>query len=108
MNYSTWIIILSTANAITIFSGFPTGTKKVIILVTTACLLFIGFILRAVEKKKRERIEYKKQLVEASFDTTMDQVATAVAKDVHTQVEEEIEEITHHENIQHHDQETIS
>lgn len=107
MNYSTWIIILSGANAITIFSGLPTGTKKIIILITTALLLFIGFVLRAIEKKKRERIEHKKQLIESSLDTTIDQVATEVAKDVHARVSEELDEITHHEANKHHDQETI-
>ena len=93
---------------VTVFSGLPTGTKKVIIVLTTALLVFIGFVLRAIEKKKQERIEQKKQLVEQNLDGALDQVASAVAHDIHTKVEAEINEITHHETIKHHDQETLS
>ena len=108
MKYSTWIIVLSIANLVTIFSGFPTGTKKGIIVAVTLILIFIGLILRAIEKKQEARIKQKKQVLEQNYDQSLDQVAKAIAEDIHEQVEEEIEEITHQETITHHDQEIIS
>ena len=108
MKYSTWIIVVSIVNVITLFSGFPTGTKKGIVVVTSLILIFIGLILRAVEKKQAERIKQKKQALEQAYDHSLDQVAEAIAEDIHEQVEEEIEELTHQEPITHHDQETIS
>ncbi|MEI8223732.1 MAG: hypothetical protein WCG20_01270 [bacterium] len=108
MKYSTWIIVLSIVNIITIFSGFPTGTKRGIIVATTLIFIFIGLILRAIEKKQAARIKQKKQVIEQTYDHSLDQVAKAIAEDIHEQVEEEIKEITHQEAITHHDKETIS
>lgn len=108
MKYSTWIIVVSMVNVITLFSGFPTGTKKGIIVVTTLILIFIGLILRAVEKKQADRIKQKKQVIEQAYSHSLDQVAEALAEDIHEQVEEEIDEITHQEIITSHDQEINS
>lgn len=108
MKYSTWIIVVSIVNVITLFSGLPTSTKKGVIVVTALILIFIGLILRAIEKKQAERIKQKKQALEQTYDHSLDQVAEAIAEDIHEQVEEEIEELTHQEPITHHDQETIS
>lgn len=108
MNYSTWIIVLSVINSITIFSGFPTATKKGIIVATTLVLIVIGLILRAIEKKQAARIKQKKQVIEHAYEQSLDQVAHAIAEDIHDQVTEEIDEITHQEIITHHDQETLS
>lgn len=95
MNYSTWIIVLATINIITLFSGFPTGTKKGIIVATTLCLLFIGFIFRAIEQRQRRKILEKKQALTRAYNPIIEQVAREVAEDVQEQVEEEIDQINH-------------
>lgn len=97
MNYSTWIIGLSVINTITVFSGLPTGGKRLVIVITTLALLFIGFILRAVEKKKKDRMEYQKEVLKKTLDTNIDQVAEELAQNIHQRIEQEIDEITHHE-----------
>ncbi len=93
MNYGTWIISLAFINIITVFSGFPTGTKKLIFIVTTLALLAIGFMLRAIEKRRMSRILEKKQRIEELSREELDQVATRVASDLEEQIEGEIDEI---------------
>ncbi len=97
MNYSTWIILLASINVITIFSGFPMGTKKVLIIITTLCLLMVGFIFRAIEKRQRKRILEKKQAMTRAYDSGIDAVAKEVARDVHEQVVQEIDQLNHYD-----------
>jgi Flp pilus assembly protein TadB len=94
MNYGTWIISLAFINIITVFSGLPTGTKKLVFIVTTLALLAIGFMLRAIEKRRTSRILEKKQRIEELSREELDQVATRVANDLEEQIEGEIDEIT--------------
>jgi hypothetical protein len=108
MKYSTWIMALSTINIVTLFSGFPTGTKKIIIVLATAGIIFIGLILRAIEKKQQARIEQKKRAVVQTYPESLSAVAQAVAEDVHEQVIEDIAEIIHKETTSHYDKETIT
>ncbi len=96
MNYSTWIIVLSIVNVIAIYSGFPMGTKKAIIVVTTLGLLFIGFIFRAVEQRQRKKILERKQAIKNAYRPSIDQVAEEVAHDIHARVEDEIDQLSHH------------
>lgn len=95
MNYSNWIIGLGIINLVTIFSGFPTGSKKIIIIISTLILVFIGLVLRAIAKKKQARIKKEKQTIEETFEPIIDQVITEAVTDAELQVEEELAEITH-------------
>lgn len=72
------------------------GTKKVIIIVTTLGLLFIGFIFRAIEQRQRRKILERKQAIKYAYSPTIDQVAEEVAHDIHARVESEIDELSHH------------
>jgi hypothetical protein len=59
MKYSTWIIVLSIVNIITIFSGFPTGTKKGIIVATTLIFIFVGLTLMRNNHEQSNLVEEK-------------------------------------------------
>lgn len=94
MKYSTWIIFFSLVNCVSIFSGIPTGAKKAVIVVTTLGLLFVAIVLRAVEKKQREKLEKKKSEVKEIIQPqALDDVVEVIAEDVQEQVEEELEEM---------------
>ena len=108
MKYSTWIILLSILNVITVFSGLPTGAKKIIIVITTLAFLFLAFVLRAIEKKQQAKIDLRKREIEEVMSPEMDEVVEAVAEDVHDQVEEEIQELSQpHINTYHDDEPAI-
>lgn len=94
MNYGTWIISLALINVITAFSGFPTGIKKLVFIIITLILLGIGFMLRAIEKKRTARIQEKKQRIEELSRDELNEVAMVVAHDIQERVEDEIEAIT--------------
>lgn len=102
MNYSTWIIVLSLANVIAIYSGFPMGTKKAIIIATTLGLLFIGFIFRAIEQRQRKKLLEKKQAIKNAYSPSIDQVAREVAHDIHERVESEIDQLSHQDQSYNH------
>lgn len=101
MNYSTWIIVLSLANVVALYSGFPMGTKRAIVIVTTLGLLFIGFIFRAIEQRQRKKILEKKQAIKNAYSPTIDQVAKEVAHDIHERVEDEIDQLSHQDSSYH-------
>lgn len=94
MNYGTWIISLAIINVVTAFSGLPTGTKKAVFVLTSLVLLAIGLILRAIEKRRAERIREKKEQVEELSREEIGEIADSVAHDVHESVEEDIESMT--------------
>lgn len=102
MNYSTWIIVLSLANVIAIYSGFPMGTKKAIIIATTLGLLFIGFIFRAIEQRQRKRLLEKRQAIKNAYSPSIDQAARGVDHDIHDQVESEIDNLSNQDQHSHH------
>ncbi len=101
MNYGIWIIILAIINILTAFSGLPTGSKKLIIVLTTLILLGMGLMLNAIERRRRQKIEQRKQVVETMMKEEIEEVAKEIAHDVEGHVEEEIEHITHHEPHTH-------
>lgn len=76
MNYGNWIIAIGIINIFTIFSGLPTGTKKLVFVVTTLALILIGMIVRAIAKRKKQKVSLARiepepeELSEPVYDNT--------------------------------------
>ncbi len=93
MKYGTALIVLGLVNVITIFSGFPTGWKKVIIIVTTVCLILLGWMLRAIAKSKARKIQSKAAAIEAAAQEEMAQITEEITHDISHKVEQEIDQL---------------
>ena len=77
MNYGTSIIILAILDILVIFSGFPTGWKKFIILVVSLILILIGWVLHAIAKRRKARVHAAAQEIEsrAKINEVADEIA---------------------------------
>jgi flagellar biosynthesis/type III secretory pathway M-ring protein FliF/YscJ len=93
MKYGTVLIVIAMVNLITIFSGLPTGWKKVLIILTTLCLVAMGIMLRAVAKTRAERIRKQAEQVEKMSSQDLQEITQEIVNDVTEHVEEEIDRI---------------
>ncbi len=106
MNYGLSIIVLSILDILVMFSGLPTGWKKVFILVFSLFLLLAGWMIRTVEQRKKLRAKMRAESIEESFSPELESVAHTIAHDVSANVEYEVQEITETpEALHHHEQE---
>jgi flagellar biosynthesis component FlhA len=93
MKYGTALIVLGLVNVIAIFSGIPTGWKKVVIIITTGCLVLLGWTLRAIAKSKARKIHSKAAAIEAAAREEMAQITEEITQDVSHKVEQEIDQL---------------
>jgi cell division protein FtsW (lipid II flippase) len=93
MKYGTALIVIAVVNLITIFSGIPTGWKKVLIILTTLCLVALGIMLRAIAKTRAERIRKQAEHVESLTSQDLQEITEEIVHDVTEHVEEEIDRI---------------
>lgn len=69
MNYGNWIIAIGIINFLTTFSGLPTGTKKLVFVLTTLALIFIGMVVRAIANRKKQKIAHVEPVLEESLES---------------------------------------
>ena len=100
MKYGISIIILALVNVLTIYSGIPTGSKKGIIIITTLCLLAIGWMLHTIEQKRGRRVKDKKNEIETMMAPEIAEVESQIAHDVVDHVEHEIDMMEGHNHEQ--------
>lgn len=93
MKYGTSLIIASVITIITIFSGFPTSWKKIIIVTSSLFILSVGLILRAKAKKKAELLKKRSERVQELAAEEINELVDKITEDVNHQVEEEIDRI---------------
>lgn len=106
MNYGLSIIILSILDILVMFSGLPTGWKKAFILIISLAFLLIGWIIRTVEIRRKNRAKMRAESIEDSFLPELEKVAHTIAHDVSEHVEYEVQEIAETpEALHHHNQE---
>ena len=84
-------MILGVLDALVVFSGLPTGWKKGVVLAASIALIFIGWIIRTIEKRRAMRAKARAQTIETD----------GIAHDVIEKVEHEIAELEHHHNHGH-------
>lgn len=94
MNYGTTLMVMAIINVLVIFSGFPTGWKQAIIIVTALVMLAIGAMLRAISQKRAKRMRAAVTAIEMTERENLSKVADEIAHDITEQVEEEIDHIT--------------
>lgn len=93
MKYGTTLIVIAVLNVLVIFSGIPTGWKKVVIIATALVIAFVGWVLRAAAARKRQRAMQRAQGLEQELPDDFNAVADLVAHDVANRVEHEIDRI---------------
>ena len=93
MNYGLSIIVLSILDIFVIFSGLPTGWKKVFILVFSLFLVLMGWMIRTVEQRKKLRAQMRAESIEESFAPELETVADTIAHDITADVEYEVQEL---------------
>ena len=93
MKYGKTLIGLGVINILVIFSGLPTGWKKFIILGISILIMIIGWILKTVAKKRKERAMEQAAFIEQEAREEINQIADEIVADVNQHVEQEIHRI---------------
>ena len=87
-------MILAILDVLVIFSGLPTGWKKIIILVVSVILVFIGWVMRAISMRRKAKILAAAQEIE--HGAKIHEVAHVIARDIETEVEHDLHDLTGH------------
>lgn len=90
MNYGISIIALAILDILVIFSGLPTGWKRGLVLIVSLCIAFIGWIISAVEKRRRLRAKERAASMEETFAADFEQAAKKIERDLRDKVEYDI------------------
>jgi hypothetical protein len=93
MKYGTTLIVLGIVNVLVLYSGLPTGWKKGIIIVTSVCLILLGWMLRTIAKRRAQKIHTKVTEIEHAAAEELAQITQEITHDVSHQVEEEIDRL---------------
>jgi type VI protein secretion system component VasK len=93
MKYGKILIVLGAVNIFAIFSGLPTGWKKFIILGVSILVITIGWILRTIAQKRKERALAQVAMIEQEVQEEINDLAEEIVADVQEQVEDEIDRI---------------
>jgi cytochrome c biogenesis protein CcdA len=93
MKYGTTLITLGIVNVLVIFSGLPTGWKKILIIIASALVIIIGLIFRTVAKKRKERAAQQAAVIEQEAREEINALANEIAADVNQHVHDEMDRI---------------
>jgi flagellar biosynthesis component FlhA len=93
MKYGKTLIVLGVVNILVIFSGLPTGWKKFTILGISLVVITIGWILKTIAKKRKDRAMEKATLIEQEVQQEINDIADEIVADVNQHVEQEIDRI---------------
>ncbi len=93
MKYGKTLIVLGVVNVLIIFSGLPTGWKKFLILGISLVIIAIGWILKTVAKKRKERALEQAALIEHEVQEEINEIADEIVADMNERVEHEIDSL---------------
>jgi len=93
MKYGTTLIVLGFVNVLVIFSGLPTGFKKILIIATSLVIITIGWILKTIAKKRKERAMVQATIIEQEVQEEINDIADEIVADASEHVQDEIDRI---------------
>ncbi len=91
MKYGTTLIVLGFVNLLVIFSGLPTGWKKFLASIISVIIIGIGWILKTIAKKRRERALVRATIIEEEVQEEINEIADEIVADMNNRVEHEID-----------------
>ncbi len=91
MKYGKTLIFLGIVNVLVIFSGLPTGWKKFLILGVSLLIIGIGWILKTIAKKRKERAMQQASMIEQEAQREINEIADEIVADMNERVEHEID-----------------
>ncbi len=90
MKYGKTLIGLGIVNILIIFSGLPTGWKKFTILGISVIVIAIGWILKTIARKRRDRALKQANLIERDAQAEMNEIADEMVANVNDHINQEI------------------
>ena len=87
MKYGKTLIVLGVVNILVIFSGLPTGWKKFLILGASLIVVIIGWMLKTIAKKRKERAMEQAAIIEQEVAQEINEIADEIVADVSDHVE---------------------
>lgn len=93
MKYGKTLIVLGVINMLVIFSGLPTGWKKFIILGISLLMIAIGWILKTVAERRKNRAMQQAAIIEQEARAEINEIADEIVADVHHHINQEINHI---------------
>ncbi len=91
MKYGKTLIFLGIVNVLVIFSGLPTGWKKFLILGISVLVMGIGWILKTIAQKRKERVAQQVSIIEQESQREINEIADEIVADMNDRVEREID-----------------
>lgn len=93
MKYGKLLIILGLVNVLILFSGFPTSWKKALIIITSFFIISVGWILKTIAQKRKERVQTQAAMFEQASREELNRIADEVVHTMSDHVEQEIDRI---------------
>ncbi len=93
MKYGKTLIVLGVINVLVIFSGLPTGWKKFIILGISLLIIAIGWILKIVAQRRKDRAMKQAAIIEQEARAEINEIADEIVADVNHHINQEINHI---------------
>lgn len=82
MKYGKILIVLGVVNIFTMFSGMPTSWKKALILITSCVIMSIGWIIKTIAQKRKERAHTQAQTIIREHRQEFEQLSEQVEQEL--------------------------